>query len=136
MKLHSILITVTIGAAVMLPLSTKAHAQLMEQKISVTFSGPVEVPGQVLPAGTYVFEELEDGVVTRILSGDEKHVVAMVFTIPEENKEPAPDAAVLLGPREREGSPQRVESWSFPGRSVGNEFLYPRLHAHHQKEGN
>ena len=33
-----------------------ANADEWDQKTTFTFSGPVEIPGQVLQAGTYVFK--------------------------------------------------------------------------------
>src|SRR5678815_2015824 len=50
--------------------SSTASAQLRNKKTTVTFSGPVEIPGvgaQVLPAGTYVFRLLD--------SQSDRHIV-------------------------------------------------------------
>lgn len=38
--------------------ATKAAAQTWDRKTYVTFNQPVEVPGKVLPPGTYVFKLL------------------------------------------------------------------------------
>jgi hypothetical protein len=46
-----VLITVLLGAT----LAPGARADQWDRKTIVTFSDSVEVPGQVLPAGTYVF---------------------------------------------------------------------------------
>lgn len=113
---------VAIFSAVLAP---NARAQMFEEKMKVTFSGPVEVPDEVLPAGTYIFEALEIGHLTRILSADEKHVYATLSTIPDERMEPMEKPAVILG-ESSNGAPERVESWFYPGDSVGNEFLYQR----------
>jgi len=119
-----------VSAAALALFTPGAKAQLLEQKIAVTFSGPVMVPGEILPAGSYIFEALRDGSVTRILSADEKHVYATLLTMPTESLEPAEKATVILG-HGPEGSPQRIESWFFPGFSVGNEFIY--MKEHHEK---
>jgi len=119
-----------IGSAALTLFAPHARAQLIEQRISVTFSGPVEVPGEVLPAGTYVFEALQDGTMTRILSPDEKHVYATLITVPAEKMEPVDNATVILG-KSQEGIPQRVDSWFFPGESVGSEFVYGKPHTKH-----
>jgi len=111
---------VAIFSAVLAP---NARAQLLEEKMQVTFSGPVEVPGEVLPAGTYIFEALENGHLTRILSADEKHVYATLLTIPDERMEPVEKPTIVLGEAPN-GAPERVQSWFYPGDSVGNEFLY------------
>jgi hypothetical protein len=121
-----------VGSAALTLLAPGARAQLIEQKISVTFSGPVEVPGEVLPAGTYVFEALQDGTMTRILSPDERHVYATLLTVPAEKVEPVENATVILG-KAGEGIPQRVDSWFFPGENIGSEFVYgsPQHHKRH-----
>jgi len=71
---------------------------------------------------------LENGHLTRILSADEKHVYATLLTIPDERMEPMEKPTIILG-ESPNGAPERVESWFYPGDSVGNEFLYPRTHS-------
>ena len=100
-----------------------AQAQMTQEKIRVTFSSPVEVPGEVLPAGTYVFEAVENGRLTRILNADEDHVYATLMTVPDETNEPADQPVVKLG-ENSEGSPMKVRAWFYPGETVGSEFLY------------
>ena len=41
---------------VLFGLVVRATADLWDQRTIFTFSGPVEIPGQVLDAGTYVFK--------------------------------------------------------------------------------
>jgi hypothetical protein len=96
-------------------LTPGARGQSLEQKIKVTFSAPVMVPG---------------GSLTRILSADEKHVYATLLTVPTERAQPAEEVTVILG-RSPEGSPQRIESWFYPGDSVGSEFVYDKQHPDH-----
>src|SRR6266700_607796 len=54
-----------LAATALAVLTPNARAQMLEERERVTFSGPVEVPGKVLPAGTYIFEALENGHLTR-----------------------------------------------------------------------
>ena len=111
---------VATAAAILTP---NARAQMLEQKMKVTFSGPVEVPGTVLPAGSYVFESMESGHITRILSGDETHVYQTLFTVPEYTAEPVEKPTVQLG-ESSGGIPPRVQAWFFPGESIGSDFIY------------
>jgi hypothetical protein len=104
-------------------LTPNAGAQMLEERMRVTFSGPVEVPGEVLPAGSYIFEALENGRVTRILSADEKHNYATLLTVPDERLEAVEEPAVVLKESPK-GAPARIQAWFYPGESVGNEFLY------------
>ena len=106
-------------------LTPNARAQMLEERERVTFSGPVEVPGEVLPAGSYVFEALENGHLTRILSADETHVYATLFTVPDEQRESVEKATIVLGEGPK-GSPERVKEWFFPGDSTGNEFIFQK----------
>jgi|SRR5688572_24542423 len=127
MNIYRRLTTTVLVAAALALLTRGAHAQAFEQKINVTFSGPVMVPGKVLPAGSYVFEALQEGSLTRILSADEQHVFATLLTVPTERLKPTEKATIIVG-RGPEGSPQRIDSWFYPGDPVGSEFVYSREH--------
>src|SRR4029078_2281017 len=67
--------------------SSAASAQFPNKKTTVTFSGPVEIPGidaQVLPAGTYVFRLLDsssDRNIVQIFSKDMSHVYATILAV-------------------------------------------------------
>jgi len=106
-----------------------AWARQRGEKIDVTFSAPVTVPGQVLPAGTYVFEAVKDGTVTRIRSADGAHIYATILTAPTERLQPVENVTVTFA-KTPDGEPPRIDSWFFPGDSVGNQFLYPQGHSH------
>jgi hypothetical protein len=123
MKAFRNLTLVGLVLTVLVVLTPNARAQALEQKMKVTFSGPVEVPGTVLPAGSYVFESMESGHITRILSGDETHVYQTLFTVPEYTTEPVEKPTVQLGERSG-GVPPRVQAWFFPGDSIGSDFIY------------
>ena len=101
----------------------KAQAQLLNERIRVTFSAPVEIPGVVLPAGTYVFVALEPGHITRVLSADERTVYGTFLTIPEERLEPVEKPTIILGENPI-GTPEKVDAWFYPGDSLGSEFMY------------
>lgn len=54
-----------------------------DNKVAMTFSGPVEIPGQVLPAGTYIFKSLgEDTNVVVIMNKDETKPIRVVLPRP------------------------------------------------------
>jgi hypothetical protein len=105
-------------------ITPNARAQMLE-KMQVTFSGPVELPGEVLPAGSYVFEALENGRLTRVLSADQRHVYATLLTVPDDITEAVERPTIILaeGPK---NAPERVAAWFYPGDSVGNEFIYQK----------
>src|SRR5215471_4375841 len=105
MKTYRSLIMIAAGATALLWGTASARAQEIEEKMTLTFSKPVEVPGEVLPAGTYVFQVLKQGSLTRILSPDELHVYATLLTVPEEKKEGEDSSSVIL--RKNDAGPER-----------------------------
>jgi hypothetical protein len=118
------LAAIAIAAITLAVISPTAGAQIPIQKIRVTISEPVEVPNLVLPIGTYVFEALENGRVTRILSADESHIYTTLLTEPEERREPVENPMVALKESPK-GQVPKIDCWFYAGESIGNEFLYP-----------
>jgi hypothetical protein len=106
---------------------TPAQADTWDQLTYLTFSAPVEVPGTVLPAGTYTFK-LADADnsrnVVRVLSRDGSKVYATFFTIPDERLTPTDKPAVTFEETPA-GTPEAIKAWFYPGDAVGHEFVYP-----------
>jgi len=123
MKIYRKLAGAAAGAAALMLIGASANAQDFPDRMSVTFSNPVEIPGEVLPAGTYIFQVLKQGTLTRILSSDETHVYATLLTVPEERREPEEGSSVILKKNDQ-GGPERVDAWFLPDGSIGNEFVY------------
>jgi hypothetical protein len=64
----------------------RAKADARNQKTVFTFSGPVEIPGQVLEAGTYVFKLMDsqsDRNVVQVFNKRENHLYGTFLTIPD-----------------------------------------------------
>jgi len=106
----------------------RARADAFDKKTTVTFSGPVEIPGRVLPAGAYVFKRLDPNApyVVEILSGDERHLEAMVLGIPASRRNVTGKAVIRLGEPRVAGAPPAVREWFYPGESDGVGFVYPK----------
>jgi hypothetical protein len=108
-----------------------ANADEWDQKTTVTFSGPVEMPGQVLQAGTYVFKladsQSTDDVV-EVYGADEKHLYGTFLSIPEQRPESS-DSAVVTLEKGKAGAPDTVKAWFYPGEDIGHEFLYSQPNA-------
>jgi hypothetical protein len=115
-------------------ISSTASAQTWNKRTSVTFSGPVEIPGigaQVLPAGTYVFRLLDsvsDRNIVQIFNKDESHLYATILAIPNYRLK-ATDKTVMTFAERRAGFPQAIRAWFYPGDNSGQEFVYPRVKA-------
>jgi len=111
-----------------------ANADEWNRKTSVTFSGPVEVPGvgaQTLPAGTYVFkiaDSLADRHIVQIFNEDETHVFTTILAIPNYRLK-STDKTVMTFRERAEGQPEAIRAWFYPGRQWGEEFVYPKYRA-------
>jgi len=117
-----------LGALALLP---GARASERDQKTVLTFSGPVEIPGQVLPAGTYVFKLLDSGSnrhIVQIFSKDEKRVFSTFFAIPDYRRHPS-ETTIIRFEERAAGMPQAIKGWFYPGRIDGHEFVYPEQEA-------
>ena len=99
-----------------------AHASEVDQATKLTFSQSVQIPGQVLPAGTYWFVVLTPNAV-RIFNSDQSKVVATLLTNPAEVLKPADKTTVTFADR---GSmqPAAIVTWFYPGRLEGHQFMY------------
>lgn len=105
-----------------------AHADESDQATTLTFSQPVQIPGQVLPAGSYLFKVLDTGSdqhTVQVFSADGTVLHATLLTASTVRREPATDTVVTLAEQEV-GRPDALVKWFYPGRETGNEFLYPK----------
>jgi hypothetical protein len=103
-----------------------ARASEFNQSTKVTFDQPIEIPGQVLPAGTYWFVLADndlDRYVVRIFSADWKTLYATEMTANSERLKPADGTILTFAERESSGNKALV-SWFYPGETIGHEFLY------------
>jgi hypothetical protein len=103
-----------------------ARADQWDKRTIVTFNDAVEIPGQVLPAGTYVFrlaDSISNRHIVQIWNADEDQVLATIMTIPNTRFETPDDS--LFEFDERPGdSPQALKVWFYPGNNTGEEFIY------------
>jgi hypothetical protein len=109
----------------MIPLATAGE---WDQKTIFTFSGPVEIPGQVLPAGTYVFklaDSQSDRDIVQVFSKDEKHLYGTFLTIADERLRPAEKPIITFEERAA-NAPEAVKAWFYPGDDYGHQFVYPK----------
>src|SRR5437899_367357 len=108
-----------------------AHADEWNKKTILTFSGPVQLPGATLPAGSYVFKLADlngNRHVVQVFDKSETKIFSTLMAIPNDRLEPADEPLVLFAERPA-GSPQAVKVWFYPGDRVGNEFVYPKQQA-------
>jgi len=117
-----------LGALVLLP---GARADKWDQKTVFTFSGPVEIPGQILPAGTYVFKLANSQAnrhIVQVFNNTEDHILGTFLAIPDYRLRPSEKPIIKFEERAA-GSPDAVKGWFYPGRTYGHEFVYPKTEA-------
>src|ERR1700704_3812220 len=90
----------------------KVRADEWDKKTLVTVDQPIQVPGKVLPAGSYVFmqPELNDPTLVRIFNADETHLITTVQGIPDYRME-TPDKTILQFEERPSGQPEALKSW-------------------------
>jgi hypothetical protein len=67
----------------------KGRADMSNKKTIVTVNQSIQVPGKVLPAGTYVFKLLnsDDTTLVSIFNADETHLIATIQGISDSRAE-------------------------------------------------
>jgi hypothetical protein len=119
------------AAALTIVVAPGARADEWNKKTILTFSGPVQIPGATLPAGSYVFKLADisgNRHVVQVFSKDEKKIFTTMLAVPNQRLEPA-DKPIILFSERATGSPQAVKVWYYPGETIGNEFVYPKSQA-------
>ena len=108
-------------------LAGTAHADEWNKLTYLTFSGPVQLPGITLPAGTYRFELADPDSSRRIIRVSDKDGsknYGMFLSISDQKLEPSDDPVVMFKETPA-GAPQAVQAWFYPGETHGYEFAYP-----------
>ncbi|MGA8617947.1 MAG: hypothetical protein WB660_05440 [Candidatus Sulfotelmatobacter sp.] len=126
MKIHSILCGVCgilLFFSAFLPM---ARADEWNQQTELSFSQPIEIPGTVLPAGTYWFvlaDSQSDRNLVEIFSNDWSKEYAALQTVPEYRAESTAKTEIDFAERPHD-QPEALLSWYYPGDLTGHEFLY------------
>ncbi len=120
-----------IGLGMLAMMSPLAKADVWDQKTDITFGQPVEIPGQVLPPGTYVFklmDSLADRNIVEVFNKDETHLYGTFLAIPDYRLHPTGKPIITFEER-ASGAPEAVRAWFYPGDTFGHEFVYPKVRA-------
>ena len=105
-----------------------AKADEWDKTTVFTFSGPVEIPGMVLAAGTYVFKLADsdsDRNIVQVFNEDENHLYGTFLAIPDYRMK-TPSKPIITFEERAAGAPEAVKAWFYPGDNYGNEFVYPK----------
>jgi hypothetical protein len=128
--IYTVLVTVLLAlfGAVVTP---NLRADQENKKTVMTFSQPVEIPGQILPAGTYTFKLLDsqsDRHIVQIWDADGSHLITTVLAINNVRLKPTGKTVVKFAERSGD-NPEALKAWFYPGDNFGQEFVYPRQRA-------
>jgi hypothetical protein len=108
-----------------------ARADQYDKKTVVTFSQAVEVPGKILPAGTYTFQLLEspaDRHIVEIFNADGSHIIVTTLAINDYRLRPTGKTVMTFNETPGD-APEALRAWFYPGDNFGQEFVYPRPRA-------
>jgi hypothetical protein len=112
-------------AALALLVAASAHAWIIGHENRFTFSGPVALPGVVLPAGSYSFDvasqiALDVVVVRNATSGK---VLYTGFTTTVTRPRNMPNSTIVFGEASA-NEPRPIATWYEIGEPTGHQFLY------------
>ena len=128
MKINRGYIAVGLIIAFTLFFELAAHADEWDQATTMTFNEPIQIPGQVLPAGTYVLKLASrdsDLNTVQIFNSDRTVVYGTFQTIPTDRREPTGNTVIDLA-KQGSGQPEALLKWFYPGDTTGHEFVYPK----------
>ena len=132
----------SVAAALAVLLLVSASAQLRAQggtankRTFLTFSGPVQVPGTTLSAGTYVFRLANPNAQTiwQVLDGRERRVLSTFYDVPSPRRTTsdlnrAGGKPVVIMGETAQGIPPAIRVLYYPTDLYGTELIYPRAQA-------
>ena len=106
-----------------------ARASERDQATAITFNQPVQIPGHVLPVGTYWFVVSGANTsrnIVQIFNSDRSMLLATVLTINTESLTTTDKSAITFAEREPM-QPQTMLSWFYPGHTPGHQFVYSNM---------
>jgi hypothetical protein len=121
---------VTLGSLLaFLILLPSARAAEYDQATKLTFHRQVQIPGEVLPAGTYWFvldDNLGSRNIVEIFNSDRSKLYARVLTSNVETLTASDETTITFAEREQM-EPETILSWFYPGRTFGHQFVYSHV---------
>jgi LPXTG-motif cell wall-anchored protein len=131
MKSKLSIATCSLALLVALALPSLVRADAWDHATKLTFSEPVELPGTVLPAGTYwftLFDSSSNRHIVQVWNGDRTQLLKTILAIPDYRLQPTGQTVINFDERPV-NSPEAIHSWFYPGANYGEEFVYPKARA-------
>jgi hypothetical protein len=116
----------SLAFAIKLPV---VHADDWSQATRFTFSQPIQIPGQVLQAGSYRFQiaNSDDRHLVQIFRED-RTLVATLYSVPRVRDGHSIEVAITLADRGAT-EPRAIVAWFFVGETEGHQFVYSKQDA-------
>src|SRR5215469_13054039 len=132
MRVLRMLSLALLAASIVAPAwARQSGLQNVSKKTTVTITRPMEIPGQVLQPGTYVFKVM-DIVGTRnimqVTNAEQTKVFATIIAVPNYRIAPT-DNSVVQYKEEAAGKPNALRAWFYASEKAGLEFVYPKTRA-------
>ncbi len=103
---------------------TPAKADEAHREIHFTINEPIEIPGVVLPAGSYDLKlEGFGNSVAEVWNVRGNQFYGFFDTVPVDRNHSSKTKVDLS--ESIKGAPERLTAWFYPGDKTGNEILYP-----------
>ena len=136
--MYKLLVAAVCCAMILAFLPVTANADEWNKKTVVTFNTPIELPGIVLPAGTYVFklmDSLSSRNIVQVFNAEETHIYTTILAIPNYRLTRSEKTVMSFAERPID-TPEALRAWFYPGDNFGQEFAYPKARAHELAEMN
>jgi LPXTG-motif cell wall-anchored protein len=108
-----------------------ARADEWNKKTVLTFSQSVEIPGKILPAGSYTFKLLDspsDRHIVQVFDADGTHLITTIMAINNYRLTPTGETVIKFSEQPAD-APEALKAWFYPGDNFGQEFVYPKKRA-------
>jgi hypothetical protein len=106
-----------------------SRADEYDQATKLTFNQSVQIPGHVLPPGTYWFVLADNTAshnIVQVFNSDRSTLYGTFYTIPTQRTTYADNTTVAFAESEPM-QPQTIVSWFYPGNGSGHQFIYSKV---------
>ena len=120
--------TLCIAAGLVLALAMivpATQADERDQASRLTFDRPIEIPGQVLPGGTYWFVLHPDSAnrhIVQVFDAERTSLRATLIAVSAERKDRSENTELQFVDQPKDQL--KLVGWVYPDRLVGHEFVY------------
>ena len=122
-KIYLLVLFALATLAIVTPRSASAQG-LVTGTIAI-FDQPVEIPGQVLPAGTYAFVQ-KGSTIVQVWDKDQSKLFATLITNAAEQSRFADERQEFEFESAGPSRPAELKAWFKDGESLGRAFIYEK----------